>query len=285
MNQSEQFVQASHEPRRMVDELVTRALAYRNSGEFKELLAFARRFPHLAPFNAMLLHVQNPGIRYALQADQWERKYNRRVKPGARPYVVLRTMGPVAFVFDLSDTVANDPLKAELPEAVLNPFPAKGELPPEVLRNISKACKGVGIEISYRDYATGQAGSVEEVSGADYDFQVVLNVKHNPAQQLGTLAHELGHVFCSHLGVTERGFWPERWLPEKKGQEFEAEAVAYFVTDRMGLDIGSAGYLAEYLQDSQTLPNYSLEAILKAAGKVEEMAAGRFRLKQKAKKQ
>jgi hypothetical protein len=64
-------------------------------------------------------------------------------------------------------------------------------------------------------------------------------------------------------------------------REFEAEAVAYLVTDRMALDIGAFEYLAGYLSEDRRLPDYSLEAVLKAAGKVEEMAAGRFRLKRK----
>lgn len=64
-------------------------------------------------------------------------------------------------------------------------------------------------------------------------------------------------------------------------REFEAEAVAYFVTERMALDIGAVEYLAGYLDKDRLLPNYSLEAVLKSAGKVEEMAAGRFRPKRK----
>ena len=116
--------------KRMLDELVSRALAYRSSGDFKELVEFSRRFPHLAPFNAMLLHVQNPGIRYALRAPDWERDYGRKVKPARRPYVILRTMGPVAFVFDLSDTEPISEGLSTVPAIVENPFPAKGQPTP-----------------------------------------------------------------------------------------------------------------------------------------------------------
>jgi hypothetical protein len=284
MNQTAQVAPASDESRRTLDELVSRALAYRTSGEFKELLEFIRRFPHMAPYNAMLLHVQNPGIRYALRAPQWERKYHRRVKPGARPYVILQTMGPVAFVFDLSDTVAGSPLASEVPEAALNPFPARGQPPADALPNIGAACEEIGIEIAEQDFATGLAGCVRRFPPPDCGFRVTLNLKHTPAEKLGTLAHELGHVFCGHLGETELGFWTDRRPLNLEVREFEAEAVAYLVTDRMNLDIGSVRYLAGYLEAEQRLPNYSLDAVLKAAGKVEEMAAGRFRLKQKAKK-
>jgi hypothetical protein len=267
--------------RRMLDELVSRALAYHTSGELKALFKFTRRFPHLAPYNAMLLHVQNPGIQFALRAPVWERKYGRRVKPGSRPYVVLQTMGPVAFVFDVSDTEEMDPFSPPLPEAVTNPFPAKGQPPPTALPNLIKACGSIGIVIERRDYATALAGRVERIRGKPYDWFITLNQKHTPAQNLGTLAHEIGHVFCGHLGKTERGFWPDRLGLGHKVEEFEAEAVAYLVTDRMALDIGSDAYLADYLSKDQRLPGYSLETVLKAAGKVEEMAAGRFRPKHK----
>ncbi len=275
---------SADDSRRMLDELVSRALAYRTRGEWKEWRELSRHFPHLAPYNAMLLHVQNPGIRYALRAPVWEQQYGRRVKPGARPYVILQTMGPVAFVFDVSDTEPDGPLARPLPETVTNPFPARGQPPPSALPNLKKACPSVGIVIEERDYATDLAGRVERVSGRAHDFHVSLNVKHTDAQKLGTLAHERAHVFCGHQGETERGWWPERRGMDLTAREFEAEAVAYFVTERMALDIGAVEYLAGYLDKDRPLPNYSLETVLKSAGKVEEMAAGRFRMKPKKEK-
>src|SRR5438045_3546687 len=74
--------------RKALDDLISRALAYRTGPELKALFDFMKRFPHLAPYNAMLLHVQNPGIGYAVQARFWERKYRRQIHPGARPYVI-----------------------------------------------------------------------------------------------------------------------------------------------------------------------------------------------------
>jgi hypothetical protein len=269
--------------KRMLDELVSRSLAYRSSGEFKALVEFTRRFPHLAPFNAMLLHVQNPGIKYALRAPIWETDYERRVKPAARPYVILRTMGPVAFVFDLSDTEPiKESLAPKIPAIAENPFPTKGQPPSGVFEKIKNACLSIGILTEERDYATDMAGRVERVEGKPYDFHVSLNIKHSTAQKLATLSHELGHVFCGHLGISEQGWWHGRSGMSKVVEEFEAEAVAYIIAERMALDIGSIAYLASYLQTNCELPNYSLEGVLKAAGEIEKMAAGRFRPKPKS---
>ena len=55
--------------RHALDQLISRALAYRTGPELKALFDFMRRFPHIAPYNAMLLHVQNPGIGSLLQRD------------------------------------------------------------------------------------------------------------------------------------------------------------------------------------------------------------------------
>ena len=49
------------------------------------------------------------------------------------------------------------------------------------------------------------------------------------------------------------------------------------------LDIGSVPYLAGHLK-AESLPAYSLDTILKSVRKIEEMIAGRFRLKKKSKK-
>ena len=265
--------------RKALDDLISRALAYRTGPELKALFDFMKRFPHLAPYNAMLLHVQNPGIGYALQARFWERHYQRRVRPGARPYVILQTMGPVAFVFELSDTEPIDPAINLVPEIVANPFPAKGQPPIGALENLISACLEVGIEVERRDRGTILAGSVQRLAGRTPEFHLLLNSKHTEAQQLGTLAHELAHVFCGHLGYLEEGFWPDRRYATKITRELEAESVAYLVTDRLNLDIGSVQYLASYLSDDKPLPNYSLDTVLKAAGKIEDMLRGTFRVR------
>lgn len=272
---------AADDPRQSLDDLIKRALAYRTGAELQELLTFSRRFPHMAPYNAMLLHVQNPGICYALRAAMWEKSFGRRVKPGARPYVILRTMGPVEFVFDVSDTEPIDPARDRVPALVTNPFPAKGKPPRLALKRLTTACAKVSIQVVWQDLASNLAGDVRRDPKGTAEFYLRLNLKHSDAQQLGTLSHELAHVFCGHLGLDRAGIAPDRPALMVDVREFEAEAVAYLVTDRLNLDIGSVAYLAGYLTDSKPLPNYSLDAVLKAAGKIEEMLSGKFRIKKK----
>jgi hypothetical protein len=268
--------------RRALDDLISRALAYRTGPELKALFDFIQRFPHIAPYNAMLLHIQNPGIGYALPARSWGRRYHRQVRPGARPYVILQTMGPVAFVFELSDTEPINPAFDLVPEAVKNPFPAKGRPPVGGIKRLVAACLKVGIEVELRDRGTIVAGSVQRLAHRTRSFHVLLNLKHTEAQQVASLGHELAHVFCGHLGAVEGGFWPDRSHAAKVTREFEAEAVAYLIADRLNLDIGSVEYLAGYLVGNKPLPNYSLDSVLKAVGKIEVMLRGTFRVRQSA---
>lgn len=262
-----------------LDALVGEAIAYRTGPELKALFDFQRKFPHMAPYNVMLLHMQNPGIAYALRSAEWRKRFGRKVKPAARPYVVLRTMGPVDFVFDLSDTEPLAPDDNRIPALAMNPFPTRGEANATQLRNLMLGCGKAGMQVEERDLGTELAGQVRHVADRMRDFHIVLNSKHTVTQRFGTLAHEMAHVLCGHLGPGPQGYWPDRArLQLSEGvKEFEAEMVAYLFTARQGIGIGSADYLSGYLDGTGEVPNFSLDAVLKADGVLESMADGRYR--------
>ena len=76
-----------------LDELFQFALRYTSSKEFQDLLNFAARFRWYSPFNALLAHIQMPGASYVAPAYRWARDYERRIRPGARPIVLLQPGG------------------------------------------------------------------------------------------------------------------------------------------------------------------------------------------------
>lgn len=264
-----------------LDELVENALAYRSGLEVRELFKFVTKFPHLAPFNAMLVHIQNRGAQYVLRATEWRNRYGRRLRAGARPYIILWPMSPIQFVFDLSDTEPIDPAWDEIPELAKNPFPAKGSVPMKVMRQMHENSPRRRIRIEYADGGTGLAGQVVRRTEPEIDFVVTLNCKHSETQRFGTLAHELAHVFCGHLGTTSENLWAERGKLSHETLEFEAEAVAHLVCERLHVDTGSVAYLSGYLTKDAPLPEFSLEAVLRAAHLVEGMATGRVRVRKK----
>src|SRR5258708_31690365 len=90
--------------RAALDELFTLARKYNTSEAYLELMRFVGRFRFYFPFNAMLIHTQMPGAQFACTARKWQRDYGREIKINARPIVILQPMGPVLFLFDVSDT-------------------------------------------------------------------------------------------------------------------------------------------------------------------------------------
>lgn len=266
--------QRNDDPRKSLDDLISRSIAYHSAPELTELLAFIRKFPYLAPYNAMLLKTQNPGIRYALRAPMWEQLYRRKISPGARPYVILRTMGPVEFVFDLSDTEPENPYDDRVPVAISNPFRANGVSPPKTFQKIIDYCLSLSAEVVEQDFGTILAGEIIRDEKRIHRYRILLNSKHSEARKIGTLIHELAHLLCGHLGADRENKIPGRTGLTKDIEEFEAEAVAYLVTDRLGIEIDSAGYLSGYLSSEKPIPEYSLDMVLKIAGKIEMMILG-----------
>jgi hypothetical protein len=89
--------------RAALDELFTLARKYNSSDAYLELMRFVGRFRFYSPFNAMLIYTQMPGALFVCTALRWRRDYHREIKIGARPIVILQPMGPILFVFDVSD--------------------------------------------------------------------------------------------------------------------------------------------------------------------------------------
>lgn len=87
-----------------LDELFNATYAYRNSKEYMKLMRFVSRFRFYSPYNAMLIRLQRPGAGFVATPTRWKRDYDHYVKPNANPIVILQPMGPVMFVFDVSDT-------------------------------------------------------------------------------------------------------------------------------------------------------------------------------------
>ena len=271
--------------RRALDELFINTQQYSTGKALDELYAFMRRFHFYSPFNAMLLHIQNPGTKYAAPASRWKKDYERVVKPGARPLVILQPMGPVMFVFDVSDVEPASPDAPPLPKEVTDPFEPYGDISPKHNNRLIKNTVRDGVHVAVSPRGSESAGQIspskvqvamlqysETVSVQRY-YDIVLNGNHTRAARFATLSHELGHLYCGHLGLPFKGckWWPDRRGLERIVEEVEAESVAYLVCTRLGVQPPSAEYLAGYLGKEQTLPRISLERVLVAAGLIESM--------------
>jgi len=288
---------AEQSAKHVLDELFNATQRYKSSDGFRRFLSFINRFRFYSFFNAFLIHLQRPGAKFVAPPTRWKKKYQHIIKPNASPIVILRPMGPVLFVFDVGDT---DPLPGAppLPPEVTDPFrPKEGRIGRELDRTIENA-KRDGIRVLPQHAGTQSAGSVRWANvpnppplmfytGKDRDgrpkyqevkvaFDLLVNNALSPEATYVAIAHELGHLYCGHIGTVNKSWWPDRQgLPEGVS-EFEAECTAYLVCNRLGLKLPSDSYLYRYLKTNDQIPNISLECVLKSAALIESMGEKRL---------
>jgi hypothetical protein len=282
--------------RRALDELFTVARTFNSTKAYLELMEFVGRFRFYSPFNAMLIYTQMPGARFVAPAHRWARQFRRQINVGARPLVILQPMGPVLFVFDVIDT---EPLPGApaLPTWVERPFEVRrGKIGDELERTIENA-KRDGVNINERAQGSQRAGSIQTTGSGGYldvtvvttpqtatqrvkrRYELLLNGNLQREARYATLVHELGHLYCGHLGTPEPKWWPDRRGLPLEIMEFEAESVCYLACTRLGIENPSAEYLATYVRDYEATPPISLDAVMKSSWLIEQMGRDRLKLR------
>jgi hypothetical protein len=256
--------------RSLLDQLLADSRLYTQSKDYKDLLDFVVRLRNFAPFNAMLLQVQKPGLRYAASARDWWVRFGRRPKDGARPLLILWPFGPVALVYDVTDTEGKP-----LPEDVASFF-ACDAIDEIKLRSFALLLNKKSIEWRWVDAGDQHAGSIRVIKRAANDKEVTqyrmhINRNHTPAVQFASLAHELGHLFLGHLGADKALNVPQRPQMIQTQWELEAESVAFLVCARNGVTSKSETYLANYVKHNTTVDDIDLYQIMRAAGQVETL--------------
>jgi hypothetical protein len=261
-----------------VDELLRLNRHWRSGGGFRELLDFISRLPAYSPLNGFLIYLQDPGATRVATPGMWARKYQRRLRPGARPIVILAPMSPVLFVFDIRDT--------EGPALPLTALPASGSpgrLPPRWLDATLHNCgiQHIAVRDTLKLASAGEAAIrltsalrkkyVELGLESNSRYLVRLESGLTPEAKYRALVLELGRIFCGHLGIDGDAWWPDRKDLNFDRTEIEAAAVAYLVCRRRGLAASPGGVLNECIQNGKELPLVSLNVVFQAANHIETM--------------
>jgi len=272
-----------------LDELFLLARHYRNSEKFKDLLSFVASFRQYSAFNAMMVHIQMPGARYVLPAKRWLKQFGRRPTIDAQPLIMLQPMSPIMFGFDVSQTEGKD-----LPLGFADPFQPSGYLTKGIYEMLINNTNRLGISIKSKSLGSTFGGYVRnandtahiisieidnfegqhQVSGPNNIpsvAEITLNSNLSDETNFATLTHELGHLFCGHLGSSDPKRWPNRPGLGRNICEFEAESVSYLVCTRAGLETPAAEYLFGYLGANLEVPAISLDVVVKAAQRIESM--------------
>ena len=262
--------------RAILDQLLDDTRLYRSGKDYMELLDFISRLNRFAPFNALLLHLQKPGLTYAASAYDWQTRFNRQPKPDARPLLILWPFGPVALVYDVQDT-EGDPL----PEEAMA-FPTEGNMQPEKLYGFLHLLEKHGIQHHFFDGGDGKAGSIQtknsptpEMNGAKAvqgQYLMSLNQNHPTHTQFCTLAHEMGHLLLGHLGFDQALKIPsERHNLPPNQKEIEAESFAYLICRRQGINPKPYSYLHQFVEQNTDAKGLDIYQIMKAVGRLESM--------------
>lgn len=259
--------------RALVDQLIADTHLYDTAEAIKDLLEFTVRLRNIAPFNAMLLNIQKPGLSFAARPKDWWDRFRRRPKLYARPLVVLRNFGPVEFIYDILDTEGEP-----LPEAAFS-FPTAGDVPNWWISMVAQKLNGVEINMIHIDRGDYTAGHARRLtSHGDKKrlerFEVGVNQNHSSSSQLVTLAHELAHIFLGHCGSDEKRGVKLNRPDDLALREVEAETVAYLVAKRTGVSPRSESYLERY---KGAFNQIDLHRIFKATSAVERQLSLPFK--------
>lgn len=257
--------EAQPRERALIDQLIAATKLYDSSAAIQELLAFTIRLREFAPFNAMLLHIQKPGLTHAATAHDWWHRFGRVPKKGTRPLLVLRMKGPVDFVFDVQDTEGED-----LPIDAFS-FPTFGKLSDDQFQTFMHAVSREKIDLVALDTGDAQAGWIRLLIRSENEkskniYQLAYNRNHPAPTRFVTVAHELAHLYLGHLGADNGRRVPDRSHTSYELREVEAEMAAYLVALRNGLKPRSESYLSEY---KGALEDLNLYAVTRTANAVE----------------
>ncbi len=231
-----------------------------SSEKYKEYIDAMSKFPSYSVNNCILIASQYPEASLVCGFRKWQKEFNRTVNKGEHGIMILapmkkkfkseeeifdennkavldadgnqkteivereyQTFRPV-YVFDVSQT-SGDPvptLACELKDNV-DSF--------EDIKNILEAISPV--PVLYEEIRGGANGYFSPAND-----QIVIDERLPQLQMVKTMIHEIAHATLGH------GKKEDKW--DRQTKEVQAESVAYWVTQMMGLDTAeySFGYIS-----------------------------------------
>ena len=256
-----------------------------SSEKYREYISAMSKFPRYSINNCILIASQLPEASLVCGFRKWQTEFNRTVNKGEHGIMILapikgkteveeevfdennravvdengnqktekvmreyQTFRPV-YVFDVSQT-SGDPvptLATELDENVDSFEEMK-----DVLISISP------VPILFEVINGGANGYYSPTAG-----KIVIDERLPQLQMLKTMVHEIAHATLGH------GSKEDKW--DRQTKEVQAESVAYWVTQMIGLDTSeySFGYISGWSKDKEVSElKESLDVIKQTADEI-----------------
>ena len=255
------------------------------SEKYQEYISAMSKFPRYSINNCILIASQLPEASLVCGFRKWQTEFNRTVNKGEHGIMILapikgktevveevfdennkavvdengnqktekvtreyQTFRPV-YVFDVSQT-SGDPLPTLASE--LNETVDSFEEMKSVLISISP------VPVSFETINGGANGYYSPTAG-----KIVIDERLPQLQMLKTMVHEIAHATLGH------GSKEDKW--DRQTKEVQAESVAYWVTQMIGLDTSdySFGYISGWSKDKEVSElKESLDVIKQTADKL-----------------
>lgn len=262
-----------------IDSLLRQSAAYRTTEDFKEMVGFMGRFRDYAPFNNMLVRLQNPTCSFYATGRDWRSRFNRTLIEDARPMLILAPMHPVMCVFDLDQTEG-----PELPKEIDEFAKFEGEFDLAYLNlTVENAAVRDSIRIDFKRLSSTNAGFATFARASDgWKMRIAIHDELDLPSRFGVVCHKLAHIYLGHLGSDKDRWWPSRRNLGRSVSEIEAESVAFIVSMRLGLQGSSPEYVSHHTETGSIPSAVSLDLIAKVAGRVEEMTQRRLHARRNA---
>ena len=255
------------------------------SEKYQEYISAMSKFPRYSINNCILIASQLPEASLVCGFRKWQTEFNRTVNKGEHGIMILapikgktevveevfdennkavvdengnqktekvtreyQTFRPV-YVFDVSQT-SGDPLPTLASE--LNETVDSFDEMKSVLISISP------VPVSFETINGGANGYYSPTAG-----KIVIDERLPQLQMLKTMVHEIAHATLGH------GSKEDKW--DRQTKEVQAESVAYWVTQMIGLDTSdySFGYISGWSKDKEVSElKESLDVIKQTADKL-----------------
>ncbi len=255
------------------------------SGKYEDYIATMSKFPHYSINNCILIVSQCPEATHVCGYKKWQTDFNRAVNRNEHGIMII---APITYKADVEEPVYDaeshpvvDANGKQVTETVTREFqgfrPAYvfdvSQTSGEPLPTLANMLNGSVEEFEQmRDVLIAISPvpiSFEEISGGANGYYspasqcIVVKADMSQLQTIKTMIHEIAHATLGHGGKEDK------WDRETK--EVQAESVAFWVAQMMGLDTSdySFGYISGWSKDREvTELKENLDLIKTTADKI-----------------